>query len=1737
MASRDDDRALSKGEIAAHKQIKKLIMLKERTFCQLQKVYDLSLKVNDPDCREMFLVRSAEIDEIRNRFEDIIQSIYDQECYIDVDAKLNFSELESFDEVYFQIKKCISKNKNIVSNEGTSKVPEARPRLPKIELFTFDGNIENFPTFLETFSSLVHDQPNISNIDKFHYLLSCTTGTPLNIVKSVPITSDNYEVVWNALLDKYKDQRILAGRYLDKMLNFIPIKRESSENLSKFLDVFDNSVKALKALNIDNLSSYILCHIALKALDRDTHRLFEQEIDQKTVPCYEQLMSFLHKHIKVLEHSTTHSFDTNNVNTSSFKYKEPIHNKNFHNKNYNKPFNTKSHSQFAENKISCLHCNKDHLIYRCESFRKLTPSQRISRANALTLCHNCLKTNHSTSQCNSKFKCFICQQSHHALLHTNQSTKTMARERTSCDNKTDQSSCNTSLSNDGNYNVILGTAVVYILDAFGKNHPCRVLIDSGAQSNFISRRCLQRLGLSTRKCSVNIFGLAGEHVRNYGVVSCEIKSRQDLNITFNIDAVVLHKLTSDLPNINVPKSVVNKYKNLVLADPEFHKCSPIDIILAGDIFPYIYHGERLIINSNLPVALNSVFGYVISGKLANTNSNKNIVHTSTSNLVSYTSDDDVISNYLHKFWEVESSPCDIPSDPLDKIAEDIYLTKHYRNSEGRYISPLLRNPMHPQLGDSYNSALKRFLQLERRLSRAPELYTAYINFMREYEQLGHMGVYSGSETKNYIPHHCVVRTNNSSTPVRVVFDGSAKTDNGISLNDLLLTGGNLHHDILKIILQFRLHKICFSADISKMYRQVLIDPSERCYQHILWRENPSDPIKTYELNTNTYGLRSAPFIAVRTLLQLATDEGARYPNASKLLREGFFVDDLLWSVNSEEEAYNIQQELISLLNLGGFTLHKWASSNNSLLNNLLPNKNINFNDDSSHKVLGLEWSPKNDCFCFKYSFIDTVNTKRSVLKLLASIFDPVGFIAPCTFIAKCILQDLWKLSIGWDDKIPSESKNKWVKFIDDLSQLSNLKIERHLLSHNFTYIQFIGFCDASSRGYGACIYAKSVNNIGESKVQLLVSKTKVAPLKPLSIPRLELMAAVLLSKLYLLIINNCKELKYETFALTDSSVVLAWLKTPPYRLKTFVSSRVSKVIELLPPLCWYHVNSENNAADICSRGAWPSQLVSCANNWFHGPSWLHDHVNKWPISQFYITNDSNILELKSNVDTFALLAQTELNNIENVFINFSCFNKLNRVIGWCYRFYNNCKLVKNKRNYSNLSFSELRAAHDVIIRVVQTIYFNSEIVDIRNKSCKNLQLKKLSPFIDCHGLLRVGGRLSQSNLSFNCKHPLLLPKKCHVTVLLIEYYHKKYLHVGPRTLHSILMKTYWIVSARSVIRSVLSKCVTCFRCKPVSVQPYMGELPSARVRPEKPFNHVGCDIGGPFYIKESLRKNAKIHKAYLCLFICFSTKAVHLEVLSDLTTDCFLAALDRFVSRRGLCSCIYSDCGTNFVAAAKHLNEVTQFLHSSNDVLYNECCNRHIEWKFNPPSAPHMGGLWEAGIKSAKYHLYRAIGDKGLTFEELSTTFCKIEAILNSRPLSHISDAPDECEVLTPGHFLTGQALLSVPEYNLQDINITKLTRWQYIQRTSQAFWRTWANDYLHTLQQRVKWHQSKDNIKIGDVVVIKSDLCKPLQWPLARVHQVHPGPDNHIRVVTLKTSKGFLKRPVNKICPLPKST
>lgn len=681
-------------------------------------------------------------------------------------------------------------------------------------------------------------------------------------------------------------------------------------------------------------------------------------------------------------------------------------------------------------------------------------------------------------------------------------------------------------------------------------------------------------------------------------------------------------------------------------------------------------------------------------------------------------------------------------------------------------------------------------------------------------------------------------------------------------------------------------------------------------------------------------------------------------------------------------------------------------------------------------------------------------------------------------------------------------------------------------------VELHGFADASTVAYAAVVYLKVVSSSGEVRITLLAAKSKVAPLKPLTIPRLELSAAVLLARLIDFVRPMLAPAKPRCFCWTDSAVVLAWLQQHPSRWKTFVANRVATIQQYLPKAKWQHVATEENPADCASRGLLGNELRD-SKLWWQGPAWLSLSEQRWPTTAVSVPKEVS-LEEKLTVHLAAM--QPEPWELQS---RYSSWPKLLRVTAYVQRFVQLCgrraRPHDSKSPGLTLSVEEFHAAKLYWIKQIQFAIFPAEMQSLAHRKPLNTRSKlmSLNPFLDVNGTLRVGGRLSNFSLPDPTKHPILLGSHPLVRRL-IEHFHLKALHGGVQLTLTILRQEYWIIRARSLIRTVIHHCVKCARERAIHPEQLLGNLPAPRVtRPSKCFAHCGLDYAGPIRIRPSAGRGRTSHKAYIALFVCLATRAIHLELVGDYSTNAFLNVLTRFCSRRGLPEAIYSDNGTTFVGADKELAAAHQT--TLRDVNFiNKTVSDGIAWHFIPPSAPHFGGLWEAGVRSMKHHIRRVLGDCTLTFEEFYTVLCSIEACLNSRPIAPLFDAFDDHRPLTPGHFLTGAPLATPPQPSLLHLNENRLSRWQLIRQKTERFWKLWQNDYVNTLQQRVKWRSVQLEIEIGQLVLLHNANLPPCKWELARVVQTHPGDDGRVRVVTVKTATSEVKRPIVKIVPLP---
>lgn len=1717
-----------------------------------------TLTIDDsPETLSEFRVRCERLNAHYDSFERYQSDI--AKLYVQLKETELLTELQtlnkSTDEKYFYILAVKEKfSPSVVKSEHSTDRPGSSSaiKLPKINLPVFEGTLKDWPQFKDLFLALVHENVSLSPIEKFHFLLSSTKGEPNLLVKSLPLCSNNYELVWTQLNERYDNKRLLATQYIDEILNLTPIHFESPKPLRHMLDVLNENTAALKQMDIpDSLADFIILHLVLKNVDKHTRQLFERKFSDKEYPSLSDFSEFLRDHCKALEAAGDTRLKQLNkpivkapvkptYQTTSSLVKRSLH------------ANTQDHSSVTPS--CCLFCSQNHPIYQCTGYLKLSPTQRRDFIKSKEACFNCLSASHMLSKCKSTRSCFKCKRYHHTSLHEDNFTSkhmTLASPPTEINSSnlvntpesTSALTCTTYISKTSHPSpttTLLGTALVSIKDSTGRFQLVRSLIDAGSQSSFITEECVSRLCLSRQKHKQQILGLSETSISsNKGSVLCLIKPRLQTHPILQTTAIILNRITSSLPSVTLNQEVKEYFKGWDLADPEFNVPGKVEFLIGADLFPELFEGGRSETPQGIPTAFRTIFGWLLIGE---TSLPSPSIQPVSVNLAIF--NHQTLESSLKGFWEIEEPPASKRLSPEDEICESIYSSTVKRQPSGRFVVNLPFRNKSPDLGESYEKARGCLFSLERKFEKSPELRMTYCNFMKEYEDLGHMTKINPADKQAYyIPHHGIFKNTNATSPkLRVVFNASSQTSSSRSLNDELLVGPKLQTDICKILSLFRLHTYVFTTDIEKMYRQILVNPDQRKYQAILWRYNPEESVSTYLLNTVTYGVTTSPFLALRTLKQLALENSSQFPLANEVVLNTMFVDDILTGGDSLEYVKTLKFELINLLGQGGFELRKWSSNSPELLKDVPSHHQElvfqeNKMDDPSIKVLGLKWKPVTDVFSYDVHLENVPPTKRNILSQISRVYDPLGLITPVVLFAKCLIQKIWTLGLEWDQPLPSDLVNQAIPFFENLPLLSQLAIPRLVLPSDCVSIQIHGYADASCAGYGCSVYLRTIQKNGIVSVNLLMAKSKVAPLKTVSIPRLELCGALLLCKT----MNFCHETvkgklkNVSIHAWTDSMITLHWIRSSPHQLKTFVANRVAQIQSFTDPSVWRHTPTTSNPADYASRGLQPFQILK-NSLWWNGPDWLMKDESHWPDQPLPVLPiEESLFEYRSTTSLLTVVPDQTISDFASVFERFSSFNKLQACFGFVLRFINNCQKAKRKIDLPFLTALERASALRCLVKVTQSLHFSKHINLISAKKPCPPFLQRLDPFLDKKGLLRVGGRLKHAQVSFDSKYPLLLPKHSTVTHLLIDHFHLKYLHAGPRALQSLLTQQFWVISARQVIRQRLSKCLLCKRVNGKSIQPYMGNLPAARLRQTRPFLSVGVDFGGPYLTKSGVTRKPHLQKGYICLFVCFSTKAVHLELVSSLSTEAFLAALDRFVSRRGLCTDIYSDQGTNFIGADRELKEIYNLLTQpdTSKIILSKLSNLGVNWHFNPPAAPHFGGLWESGIKSTKYHLKRSLGSQVLTFEEFATLLSKIEAILNSRPLCSLSPDPNEFDTLTPGHFLIGEPLVALPQPDFTSMPINRLSRWQLVQQAQRSFWNTWSREYLHQLQQRPKWIRQERNLMVGDLVLVKEKTLPPLSWISARVVETHPGEDGIVRVVSLKTPTGQLKRPVTQLSPL----
>ncbi len=988
----------------------------------------------------------------------------------------------------------------------------------------------------------------------------------------------------------------------------------------------------------------------------------------------------------------------------------------------------------------------------------------------------------------------------------------------------------------------------------------------------------------------------------------------------------------------------------------------------------------------------------------------------------------------------------------------------------------------------------------------------YGDIFRQWQRLGIIEEIEDYNDKriqrSYLPHHPIFNLKSTTTPIRPVFDASAKSKGQPSLNDCLETGPNLMELIVTLLLQFRMKRYGVIADVEKAFLQIGIRMEDRNCLCFFWEEDGKTIV--YRHCRVVFGISSSPFLLAATLNHHLNNVHKDFLSTAELLRKSTYVDNCVTSLDTEIELRKFINESTVICKAAQFNLRGWIWNRGKTYTGDVPGVGSSecglgtgsyVFQETSVSVLGLIWDIEEDTLALDFRSIlksdYQIITKRIILAATHRIFDPLGFTSPVTIVPKKMLQELFKKKIGWDEPVPLETSKKFKTWIKSIGVLEGMKIPRWVLSIDSRNHSIHIFNDACATGYASVAFLRTETPVS-IMVQLLISKARVSTMKPITIPKLELISCECGANLAENLKNTVHIDNVQWYFWTDSSNALSWIKRNE-NWHMFVHNRVKKIRELTNIGNWRHIPGHLNPADLPSRGCTPQQLLD--SRWWEGPDWLKQPEHLWPQSEINC-DEAIVMTEKKNI-IIANVVQELIT--PRYFSYFSKLRKVIRMIAWMLRWKNH-----KKHHQSELTLQEEEIAEKCLWRMVQSEVFNSS----------DKVIQQINAVQDEYGLWRVKTKLVMREDSESFRLPILLPRH-HVAVeRLIEQEHLRMNHCDKQTLRSWLRERFWIIRARDIVRKISNTCPCCKRYQEKKCETPAAPLPMNRVGNAAVFEVVGIDLGGPLYLENSV-------KAWFVLFTCAVYRAIHLELVSSISSAEFRQALRRFIARRSRPKIIYTDHGTNFTGTENLMAKLDW-----KEILESSEAQR-IKWIFNPPLAPWWGGWWERMVRMVKELLRRILGKTHLTYEEMQTILCDCEYTINSRPLTYLSESPDELIALTPMMFLNDVRSGDVPDLDSID-DISLVERYKYRQSLRQQLRERFRQEYLSELVHHTVNKGTMTQLRVGDVVLVETENKKRVNWPLAKVMEVYPGIDGVVRSVKVKVVKGnkisILTRPTKRL-------
>ncbi|XP_066928826.1 uncharacterized protein [Clytia hemisphaerica] len=1661
---------------------------------------------------------------------------------------------------------------------------------PEVSLDVFDGNPLEFHFFMSCFESVVETKIRDQKA-KLILLIKYTSGEAKELIKGCihKDGGDCYNYAKELLLSRFGDPYKILISYRKELSSFKHIKYGDSFELRKlytFLLKCSQLVTGKYRYSFDNPENLavIVSKLPVGLRERWNRESFSLRLREKREAALKDILVFVEKEATLA--------------SDPLFSKEAMGER----ENLDKPQERSGGGKKLRNfgvKIQCENCNSDHPLEKCHSFKRLKPREKFQLLLKKRICFACLETGHNSHRCKSKKPCSLCNGRHATCLHTifvksDNDLKSENFPKSDSDNKSSQperdiksetsethgcvkpspsviqpgvkvkKSFTTACSDS--INMCIVPIVVRHSDS-KYDFKTYALLDSCSQGTFIHQDLLSQLSVPSTETKLAVSTLTGFEYTNshlvsnlsvkgqYGKYSCWIDlpsaySRDDIDVMSNEMATpeslkrwpYLQGIVSEVGKVESDEKV-----GLIIGANCPKALEPHEVIKSEGDGPYAYLTKLgwCVVGPKEDDAHPNVLSCHRIGvsEVVQRFVPKNQLH------------DHSIEDMMKKLYEIEHVDL-IPGNLPDKVSqEDLKFLKimdeRISFEKGHYIIPFPFRDEKDLPSNNRNMAMKRLESLKRKLQLNSEFKCDYLEYFDLMLKSNYARKIDDSDISDddcwYIPHHGVYHP--TKNKIRVVFDLSAKC-NGTSLNRCLLQGPDLTNKLIGVLTRFRENPVAVTGDIEKMFYQVKLPIVDRKYVRFLWWEdgNVENPISTYEMTVHPFGATSSPSVCSYALKRTAKENESLFGSEAKCsVERDFYVDDFLKSYPSVEIARSSVKSISDMCMKGSFHLTKFVSSHPECLSELssddVKSDSVSYDVPSdkelTEKLLGVTWDISSDKFVFKINLKSTPSTKRGMLSTLSSIYDPIGVLSPFLLEGKRILQGLSKYS--WDSVLQDEIANKWESWKSSLPCIESLSLPRRFNQgdNSIRNASVHHFSDASDVGYGHCSYLRLIDVADKVHCSFLYGRSRVAPLKKVSTPRLELQAATLSSNMNSFVVKEL-DLKIDhQYFYSDSTIVLGYINNECKRFRLFVANRVSMITSHTEKGDWYHVDSKSNPADCGARGLRAGK--DSEDLWFNGPSFLRELNLPLVEESFPLSEDD--AELKANVSCYVIKKPLDNRIVSYFESNISSFAKMKRVLAYILLYIKRLKLRRGRihqmklRHQSDkvyaLTSQDIAESFVSLVKMVQTFYF-AESINAVKTGRKDIKLCSLNPFLDHRGILRVGGRLKHSSLAFDEKHPIILPKDSPLSEKIVLFYHEKVFHAGRGiTLNAIRQAGLWILHLNSLCKRVIFNCVSCRKLRGKTATQFMSDLPSFRVDSHPPFSYSGVDLFGPYEIKD----RRSVVKRHGVIFTCLASRAAHVETVNSLETDSFILALRRFMSRRGSVKYLRSDNGTNFVGADNEMKRELQKMDwdKVKDFLVGQDCS-WVEWEFNPPSASHHGGVWERQIRSAKQILSGILltHGKSLNDESLRTLLCEVENVLNTRPLTvQCLNDPMSLAPLFPSNLLTTKSdVVLPPPGNFDEPYVFPRRYWKRVQHLTNEFWQRWRKEFLTTLQSRTKWLSSKRNFKLNDIVLLKPDneYITRNKWPLGRVTKVFKGSDNRVRSLSIKTKDSELERPITKV-------